>query len=434
MSKKSLSFFEYFNEKNISYDYSSGQIIMPCPFCEKKDRGTPLATFNIDDLNGEGICGSCNKKADLKELIKKMGFEDEILEIDSGFVVIGEKTTDSFVGDKFEQKPSTQNNSFKFQSISDILRKDYGETEWLVDKIIPIETVNIISGEPQNYKTWITMELAKCVASGKSFLDHFDVIQGAVLVIDEEDSERTVKKRFSSLGITEDSTLPLYYLNQAGFRTNDLSGMKIVVDFVKNNNIKLVVFDSLVRIHTGDENSAKDMSNVLRTLQEIVKCGATVILTHHHRKGAVGSTSSQNLRGSSDILAGVDMHMVTVFKKDENCIYLEQTKLRQDELTPPFKVLVKWTEENENKYISLSYAGNKDLKSVKEDSIKYEIFLIFSTSGNEEICFEYIKENLNDEFKDLEIRNVLKNMVSKKELTCKKGAHNKSLYSLPTNG
>lgn len=64
----------------------------------------------------------------------------------------------------------------------------------------------------------------------------------------------------------------------------------------------LIVFDSLVRFHAADENSASEMRNVMAHLRRLADVGATVLVLHHRSK-----TEANKYRGSSDILAAVDM-------------------------------------------------------------------------------------------------------------------------------
>src|SRR6185437_2861580 len=46
----------------------------------------------------------------------------------------------------------------------------------------------------------------------------------------------------------------------------------------------LIVFDSFVRFHSADENSAKQMAEVLRRLRRLADAGATILILHHQPK------------------------------------------------------------------------------------------------------------------------------------------------------
>ena len=70
-------------------------------------------------------------------------------------------------------------------------------------------------------------------------------------------------------------------------------------NIAKDNTV--LIFDSLKRFHTGEENSASDMCKIMGALRSLTRNGASVIVLHHRGK------SEHSYRGSSDILAGVDV-------------------------------------------------------------------------------------------------------------------------------
>ncbi len=79
----------------------------------------------------------------------------------------------------------------------------------------------------------------------------------------------------------------------------------------------MIVFDSLVRFHEADENSAKQMAEVFGKLRSIAEVGATAFLIHHQ-----GKSRTSLYRGSSDILAGVDAAFEIREEKSKNATIL----------------------------------------------------------------------------------------------------------------
>jgi hypothetical protein len=79
----------------------------------------------------------------------------------------------------------------------------------------------------------------------------------------------------------------------------------------------LMIFDSLVRFHTADENSASEMRLVMAQLRKLADAGATVVALHHRAKSQEGS----NYRGSSDILAAVDVAYVLKSDGDQRKLH-----------------------------------------------------------------------------------------------------------------
>jgi AAA domain len=66
----------------------------------------------------------------------------------------------------------------------------------------------------------------------------------------------------------------------------------------------LIVFDTLARVSVGkDENSARDMGQVVEALDLLRrKYSATILLLHHTRKGGDSERGSSALRGAADVM------------------------------------------------------------------------------------------------------------------------------------
>jgi len=64
----------------------------------------------------------------------------------------------------------------------------------------------------------------------------------------------------------------------------------------------LLIWDSLIDFHDGDEQSAKETRRFMKHFRALANAGATVIILHHTGK----TETSQDYRGSSDIKAAVD--------------------------------------------------------------------------------------------------------------------------------
>ena len=84
---------------------------------------------------------------------------------------------------------------FNIKEIGHLMAKDFPEQMYLVDRLVPDAGFTIFSGAPRSYKTFVLLELARCVASGQPFLGHFNTQQANVLLIDEENGERLLQQR-----------------------------------------------------------------------------------------------------------------------------------------------------------------------------------------------------------------------------------------------
>ena len=205
---------------------------------------------------------------------------------------------------------------------------------------------------------------------------------------------------------------------------------KYLVKAIESLDVKVVVFDSLVRIHSGDENSSKDIAKVMNAFRRITKMGVTVICIHHNRKEGVKMQSTSSIRGSSDILAGIDCLLQVSKPENENYIGINQGKLRQDQQIEPFKVRISL--DKEKKSMSFIHDGSFDSDESEMAEAKESIVEILknNTEKNRQELTEILSENyaitiINKTLKELEASGVILKKVS---------GHNKHSFCLNTDG
>jgi hypothetical protein len=85
----------------------------------------------------------------------------------------------------------------------------------------------------------------------------------------------------------------------------------------------LLIFDSLIRFHNADENSATEMAEVMQSLRALANAGATVVALHHKPKA-----EGAHYRGSSDIAGGVDTAFSVSRDRQAGILKLECFKSR----------------------------------------------------------------------------------------------------------
>lgn len=318
------------------------------------------------------------------------------------------------------------NHQFKPISISELMNKEFSDIQWVVEQLIPAEAIVAISGLPSAYKTWIILRLAVEVARGGVLFDKFTTTKTGVLIIDEETGERWMQQRVSKLRCEMD--LPIYLLSGTGFKLTEVT-VKELLSFAKEKEIGFIIFDSLVRIHTSrDENDAVEMAKVFSLFKKLNSNGVTTAFTHHNRKPGLlrSSNPSQDMRGSSDILAAVDCHLA-IERKDES-VTVTQTKLRQGQEIRPFKLNI----INDDTELRFEFAGEVDEEQTKKADWKESVRDYLS----EQNAPKYKKE-MFDQLKGAGVEGgystfkiAIKEMFDKGELFEKPGEKNKVYCSL----
>lgn len=315
-------------------------------------------------------------------------------------------------------------------TLDDLMVKKFKDTQWLADGLIPKGGIIAISGAPASFKTWLILDLGLCIGLGKDLFGKHRTEQGGVLLIDEENGEQLLKQRFEMLNIG--TSLPFHILPLTNFSLSESNIQKVII-YAETHNITTIIFDSLVRIHSSDENDAMAMSKVFKLLKECTKHGITVIFTHHNRKqGNFNSSPSQSMRGSSDILASVDCHLA-IERLKNNEIILTQTKLRQGKELKPFKLKIIENEQS----IVFEYAGElkpQEVKVGKKESAKSAISQILGDLPNLSKTFLFSELKKRKIYISKETFNkAIKELVDDNELTETKGPSNTTICSLPTD-
>jgi hypothetical protein len=196
---------------------------------------------------------------------------------------------------------------------ADVAARTDDEPPWLIESLWGALCVGVIGGSPKSGKTWIALEMAVAVASGRPFLGRFGVPRrGPVLVFAAEDAPVSVRERLEHLSIARGAdfaTLDVHLILESVVRLDQEEDRARLRATVKRYEPRLLVLDPYVRLQSGvDENDATQVSAILGSLREISRAEEVAIaLVHHTRKGgAAEDRPGQGLRGSGDFHAWGD--------------------------------------------------------------------------------------------------------------------------------
>jgi hypothetical protein len=195
-------------------------------------------------------------------------------------------------------------------------------------------------GPRKSLKTWLALELATAVASGRYALGKFAVRAGpaSVLLYAAEDSAADIRDRVAGItkarGVDLDR-LPLGLITVDGLRLDLPQHRDRLSATLAKIRPRLLVLDPLVRLHRGDENSSAEISELLcflRTQQR--EHQVAILLVHHVRKSAAGQPG-QSLRGSGDLHAWGDSNLYLLRSSGKLVRHAEH---RSHPAPPPFAV------------------------------------------------------------------------------------------------
>ncbi len=281
---------------------------------------------------------------------------------------------------RFEKlkKQSESRDRIKNEVISyaDFIKKELPPNQWVAEDLIPAG-YTILSAPPGYFKTFLLLQLAKQISIGELAFNHFHCDQKNILFINEEMSERTMQDRLKTM---EGNAGNIFFTNLAGIKIND---MKTILEICKEKDIKVIIIDSLTRIHNLSENDADAVKQIFESFIPFLKEDISIIISHHHRKAPLfgQNRGSDELRGSTDLLAQVSCHLaIDKVSSDKKYMVISQLKLRQAENIPNFKLnIIKNSEDK----LSFEYSGS--FSKEDEQNIKIE--------EAKEPVLEVIKEN-----------------------------------------
>lgn len=181
---------------------------------------------------------------------------------------------------------------------------------WLVESLWAASGVGIVGGLPKCLKTWLAIELAVSVASGRDALGSFPArLQGPVLVYAAEDDLPSMRTRFEAVADARGASLkdsPLYLIDLPALRLDDPEQLRRLHRTVAALRPRLLVLDPFIRIARVDENSAQEVSAVLGSLRALQREHDVAVLLVHHMRKSPSAHLGQQLRGSGDFAAWYD--------------------------------------------------------------------------------------------------------------------------------
>lgn len=156
------------------------------------------------------------------------------------------------------------------------------------------------------------MSVAAADVQGSDLLGLSPTQAGRVVYLAGEDPEPVLQQRVHAIGQhfsskvrdTVIQRLELHSIMGSGFNVMNPRQQNWLVEYCKDT--RLIIFDTLSRIHALDENSNGDMARLISGLERIAaNTGAAVLYLHHTSKGSAREgfgTEQQAARGASALV------------------------------------------------------------------------------------------------------------------------------------
>ncbi len=235
-----------------------------------------------------------------------------------------------------------KNARLKFISSSDLV---CASPKWLIKYFLEEETTATFFGASGSMKTFITMDMGLCIATGIDWHGH-RVKQGPVLYICGE-GKAGIKKRITAWEKYNETNAPLFFVSDMAAQLLDDSSLKAVKKAANDvtterGKPELIIIDTLNRnFGPGDENSTSDMTAFIQAvdqLRDYLQCA--IIVVHHS-----GHAETDRGRGSSALRGAMDFEYTckkSGTTKEEQTVTLTNTKTKDHEAPSAmtFKIVV----------------------------------------------------------------------------------------------
>jgi DNA-binding transcriptional ArsR family regulator len=167
----------------------------------------------------------------------------------------------------------------------------------LIDGLLYRDSLAMLYGPSGVGKTFVALTLALCVAADRGFWLGHEVTPGKVLYIAAEGVSGVSARveAWHQYRKLEPGGDEMMWFPQA-LNLSEPRWVDALAEFVAKERPTLIVFDTLARCTVGaEENSAKDMGNVIENLETIRRASGACVLVVHH----TGKDASAKARGSS---------------------------------------------------------------------------------------------------------------------------------------
>ncbi|MFC3095665.1 hypothetical protein DRW07_07890 [Alteromonas sediminis] len=227
-------------------------------------------------------------------------------------------------------KVQTEAKEFQFVNGAEIIKRS-GKTDWLIENYIPSDATVLIFGNPASGKSLIALDMACCIGSGRDWEGN-TVKQGNVAYIAGE-GFNGLSKRLRAVSEAKDLEVKHFYSSEISMDLMERGSVDLVRKAVRGiNDLRLIIIDTLHRNSTGEENSSKDFSVILKHCDLLRNAtGATIMLVHHS-----GHSDQKRSRGSSSIKGAMDAEF-KVSQSPQKVVTLECTKMKDDKKSESIK-------------------------------------------------------------------------------------------------
>ena len=203
----------------------------------------------------------------------------------------------------FQPAPSDPYWGFRF---APDLVANLGPTRWLVSKLLPEDCTAVLYGPSGTLKSFVMIDLALSIAHGVPWQGKPTKQRTAFYLAGE--GEQGFAKRLAAWSDVRELSAPDCFAFRQIPRIQDSRELDSLIEAIsliqaERGQAGLIIMDTLfTALDGGDENSGKDMGQVISAMKRLrTEFGAAVVTVHHTGK------QGDSARGHSSLPSGMDV-------------------------------------------------------------------------------------------------------------------------------
>lgn len=181
------------------------------------------------------------------------------------------------------------------------------QTTYLVDELLPQDSLCMMSAPPETFKTWVMLDIALSVAMGDKgarVLNYFGVVPEAqpVIVIQQEDFMGLLVNRLQVIThgkelVSESLAAPVYLHEKSELSLENEESIYALERRIVETGARLVCVDPFYTLHSTEAymSGAAQKMTMIKGVRD--RTGCTFLFLHHMKKGSEMGTG--NNRGNT---------------------------------------------------------------------------------------------------------------------------------------
>lgn len=205
-------------------------------------------------------------------------------------------------------------------SLREICTGNYGELQWIIPDIMPLEGVTMLVGSPKSGKSLFLLNVLNNYLSRQVILDFYPPATGAhkILYLDLESSKRRIKERSTKMH-SAISNIPDTMEMAVAWPRFGAGGMSKLRSRLDYEHFGLIVIDTLGKIQamrtlSNTHSYSIDQQEIDKFTRICRDYDTSIVLVHHTRK-AKSSDWVDMVSGSHGISGAVDT-LLYLYRED----------------------------------------------------------------------------------------------------------------------